>query len=99
LYASIRTYDGNPELADQLGGYRGDIEQLLGSIPGFRHWVCVRTDNGTVTVTVCDDKAGVEESITRAGNWLKEHASDVTFTTPEIANGEITMELGVTAKV
>ncbi len=99
MYATIRTYPGNSDLADQLAGYRGDIEELLTSIPGFRSWVCVKADNGCTTITVCDDKAGTEESTRRAAAWLTEHASEISFSKPEVTGGEVTIDLGVTAKV
>ncbi len=98
MYATIRTYTGSPELADQLAEHRNDVESVMGAIPGFRSWICVRTDGGCTTVTVCDDKDGVEESTRRAAEWLREHASEIQFTTPQVTSGEITVDLGVTAR-
>jgi hypothetical protein len=98
MYATIRTYTGAPELADQLAGYRSDIEELLTSIPGFRSWICVRTDGGCSTVTVCDDQRGADESTQRAADWLREHASEIQFTQPQVTGGEIVIDLGVTAR-
>ena len=59
----------------------------------------MRTDNGCTTITVCDDKAGTEESTKRAAAWLTEHASEITFSKPEVIGGEVTIDLGVGAKV
>jgi len=38
---------------------------------GFVSYVCVRTAEGGQAVTVCDDKAGADESSRRAAEWVE----------------------------
>jgi hypothetical protein len=65
MYASIRTYAGNRDLADTLAEHEDDIRQLLGGINGFRAYYLLKTGDGTTTISVFDDQAGAERTKSR----------------------------------
>jgi hypothetical protein len=78
MYVVVRSYsgDGASELFDLLGQRAEDVKDLIGGVPGFVNYVAARTgaDSG-VTVTVCQDKAGTDESSRRAAGWVKDNVS------------------------
>lgn len=98
VYATIRSYD-DPKLADQLKGYSDEIESLISEVSGFRSYFVIRTDNGCSTVTICDDQSGTDESTKVASEWLRDHASEITASAPQISSGEVLFHMGATANV
>jgi heme-degrading monooxygenase HmoA len=89
MYAVIRNYPGNSELADQLAARSDEVKELVSGISGFRGYYLLRAENGCATVSVYDDKAGADESSSRAAAWLQEHATEITSAAPEITAGEV----------
>lgn len=89
MYAVVRTYSGRgaSELFDLLGQREEDVKALISGVPGFVSYAAVRSGDGGVTVTVCDDKSGTDESSRRAAEWVKENVSE-TADPPAIAEGE-----------
>ena len=60
MYATIRWYGGNTELADQLAARADEVKPVINSIPGFQAYHLVRVDGGTVSISVFDDQAGAD---------------------------------------
>ena len=89
MYAVVRTYSGQgaAELFDLLGQREEDVKALISGVQGFVSYVAVRSGDGGVAVTVCDDKAGTDESSRRAAEWVKENVS-ATVDPPAITEGE-----------
>jgi hypothetical protein len=77
MYAVVRSYSGQgaSELFDQLEQRNDEIKELIGGVPGFVSYTAVRSSEGGVTVTVCQDKTGTDESSRRAAEWVKENIS------------------------
>jgi hypothetical protein len=96
MFASVRMYRGNSELADQLAARSDEVRQAIGVVPGFRAYYMVRGENDTATVTVCDGPEGAEESNRRAAAWLRENMPDLAMSPPEICAGEVVMEMAGT---
>jgi hypothetical protein len=95
MYAVVRTYSGQgaSELFDLLGQREEDVKALIGGVPGFVSYAAVRSGDGGVTVTVCEDKAGTEESSRRAAGWVKDNVS-ATADPPTITEGETVLQFG-----
>jgi hypothetical protein len=83
----VRSYAGQgaSELFDLLQQRQDDVRSLIGGVPGFVSYTAFRTDNGGVTVTICEDKDGTDESSRRAAEWVKENAGAAI--TPEVTEG------------
>ena len=64
-----------------------DVKELISGVPGFASYAAFRSDDGVMTVTVCQDKAGTDESSNRAAAWIKENVSDASVDPPEITEG------------
>lgn len=96
MYLVARSYSGPgaSELFDLLGQREQDIKDLIGGVPGFVSYVAVRTggDSG-MTVTVCQDKAGTDESSRRAAEWVKENVS-TAGSPPVISEGSTVLGFG-----
>ena len=92
-FASIRKYNGQPLLVDELLKRRDDIHSVLRPIKGFRSYYLLKTSDGAVSMTVCEDKLGVDESNRVAANWLKDKLPTFANHTPEIITGEVMMYL------
>jgi hypothetical protein len=95
MHAVVRTYSGAGahELFDLLEQRSAEIDPLIRAVTGFVSYSIIRTDEGGVTVTVCEGKAGVEESTRIAWDWIQENASDVGVEAPTISEGRVAMHL------
>lgn len=89
MYLVVRSYagPGTSELFDLLGERSDEVRELISGVPGFVSYSAARTGADTgVTVTLCQDKAGTDESSRRAAAWVSEHVS-VTGVVPTISEG------------
>ena len=75
MYAVIRDYSasGATELFDLLEKRKDEVGSILNGVTGFVAYTLIRTDYGGVTVTVCQDKAGTDESVQKAREWVQEN--------------------------
>lgn len=88
MHVVIRSYSGQgaSELFDLLGQREEDVRTVIGGVPGFVSYAAFRVGAGGTTVTVCQDKAGTDESSRRAGEWVKDNVS-ATVDPPAITEG------------
>jgi hypothetical protein len=93
MYVVVRTYSGQgaSELFDLLGQREEDVKALITGVPGFVSYAAVRSGDGGVTVTVCEDKAGTDESSRRAAEWVKENVS-ASADPPTIIEGDTLLQ-------
>ena len=95
MHAVVRTYSGKgaKELADLLEKRKSDVENVMRSVKGLVSYTMVRTADGCCSVSLCNDKAGVEESIQKARDWIKANASATGVSAPAIADGSVVVHL------
>jgi hypothetical protein len=95
MYAVVRSYSGQgaSELFNLLGQREEDVKSLIGGVAGFVSYAAFRSGDGGVTVTVCEDKAGTDESSRRAAEWVKENVS-TTGNPPVITEGSTVLQFG-----
>jgi hypothetical protein len=91
MHAVIRTYSGAgaKELFDRIVAARDEVQSLIGGVQGFVSYTLVRTGDGGVTITVCQDKAGTDESSKVAREWVAANASDVGAAAPTVSEGPV----------
>ena len=89
MWASVRRYDEHPQLADALAARSDEVKALISGVPGFVSYYLIHDGSDTVSITVAQDKAGVDASNEVARNWLAEHASEVPSVSPHITEGEV----------
>jgi hypothetical protein len=60
-----------------------------------RDWsyTLVQSAEGGIAVTVCQDKAGAEESTRLAEEWIEEHASELGSKLPTIDLGSVLVKI------
>jgi hypothetical protein len=88
MYVVIRSYSGRgaSELFDALVESEEDVKNIISTVPGFISYEAFRSDGGGQTVTVCEGKAGTDESSRRAAEWVKDNIG-VTVDPPTITEG------------
>ncbi len=95
MHAVVRIYSGSgaKELFDMLEERKGEVESIISSVTGLVDYTLIRTDDGGVTVTVCQDKAGTDESMRVARDWIQENASDLDTSPPAVSEGTVLINL------
>lgn len=95
MHAVVRSYSGKgaKELFDVLEKRKTDVESLIRSVKGFVSYSLIRTADGGVSVTVCNDKAGTDESLQKARDWIKDNASNIGGGAPTVSEGPIILQL------
>ncbi len=95
MYSVIRNYSGSgaKELIDLLEERNAEVESLIRSVTGFVSYSLIRTADGGVSVTVCQDKAGTDESLQLARDWIQENASDIGVSPPSVSEGANILQL------
>jgi hypothetical protein len=92
MHAVVRSYSGgNASMVfDLVERDADDVRKLIGDVPGFMSYTAIRTADGGVTVTVCEDKTGTDESSKRAAGFIKER-SDAMIDPPMITEGDTSL--------
>lgn len=89
MYASIRQYNGRniPEVARRA---QEGFVPILRELPGFVAWYLVDGGGGALfTVTVFEDRAGAEASVSAALEFVEENLDDLIVGSPTVMNGEV----------
>lgn len=89
MYAVVRRYTDASALSDALAQRVDEIRSILADVPGFKAYHALRTEHGVlVTMTVCEDQAGTQESSRRAAEWVRGNLAGISLAPPEITEGE-----------
>ena len=76
MHAVVRTYSGkgSKKLIDVIEKNKPEVERLIRSVKGFVSYSLVRTSRGGFSVSVYEDKAGTDESVRVARDWISKNA-------------------------
>jgi hypothetical protein len=89
----VRTYTGkgSKELFSLLEQRKTDVEKLMRSVKGFESYTLARSNSGEggLSMTVCQDKAGTEDSDRVAKEWLSKNAANIRVDAPKVSAGSI----------
>jgi hypothetical protein len=93
MYVAVRSYSGQgaSELFDLLGQREEDVKELISGVPGFVSYAAFPSGEGGMTVTICEDKDGTDESSKRAAAWVKENVTG-TVDPPAITEGNTILD-------
>jgi hypothetical protein len=85
----IRKYSGNgaKALFDVLEKNAADVQSIMRSVPGFVSYMLARSGDGGFSVTVCQDKAGIDASVQKAKDWIAKNAAHIGASAPEVTVG------------
>ena len=93
MFASVRKYSGAPQLVDELVKKQDEIKAVLQPISGFHAFYLLKTSDGALALTVCESKAGAEESNRVEATWLKDKLPSFATRAPEITTGEVRLHV------
>ena len=96
MFAAIRTY-GVTDVEELSDLVKDGFLPIVESVPGFVAYYVVAAGDGVASsITICEDKAGVDESTSRASEWVEEHALDFIQSGPAVVTGEVLAETAAT---
>ncbi|HEX3350868.1 MAG TPA: hypothetical protein VHS58_22475 [Acetobacteraceae bacterium] len=95
MQAVIRTYSGKgaKQLFDLLETRKADVEKLLKAVKGFKGYTLARSGDGGFSVTICQDKAGIDESLQVARDWIAKNAAATGSSAPHVAEGAVILHI------
>lgn len=95
MHTVVRKYSGKGanELFDVLEKRAADIDETMGTIKGLVSYTLARSGDGGFSVTVCQDKAGIDESVQRAKDWIARNAGSTGAAPPEVTEGPVIVHL------
>lgn len=87
----VRTYSGKgaKELFDLLEQHKTDVDALIRSVKGFVSYTLARSGDGGFSVTVCQDKTGIDESVQKAKDWIAKNAGNSGIAAPKVSEGSV----------
>ena len=80
-------------MVDELVKKQDEIKTILQPVSGFHAYYLLKTSDGAISLTVCENKAGAEESNRVAATWLKDKLPTFATRAPEITTGEVRIHL------
>ena len=94
MYAVVRTYSGKgaKELFDVLEKRKTEVESVIRPVKGFVSYTLARSGDGGFSVTVCQDKAGTDESVQVAREWVAKNAGNTGVGAPNVSEGPVIIQ-------
>ena len=95
MHTIVRAYSGKgaKELFDLLEKSKADVEKTMRSVKGLVSFTLVDSGDGGFSVTVCNDKAGTDESLEKARDWIAKNAAGIDVAAPKVSEGSIVVDL------
>jgi hypothetical protein len=97
MHAVIRNYAGAPNLVSELTKRAAEVESIINTVPGFISYYLLKTNDGMVSVTVCESAKGCDESSRRASDWLRQNLPNLKIAAPQIISGELALKFATHA--
>jgi hypothetical protein len=92
MYASIRQYNGRNVVEFSRRVQEGFVP-IVRQVPGFLAWYLVDGGGGSLfTITLCEDRAGAEASVSAAADWVPDNVGDLVEGSPAVINGEVRVQ-------
>ena len=94
MYAAIRRYQINPEYSDEVvRQIAEDFAPLIKAVERLIEYYVLDAGDGVfVTITICEDEAGVEEASRKATEWMKQYLATTILSQDDITNIFIKVE-------
>ena len=95
MHAVMRAYSGTDanKLFDLPEKKKAEVKNVIMPINGFVSYSLVRTARAGFSITICQDKAGTDESIRAARDWIAKNASDAREALPKVSEGAVILYL------
>ena len=90
MFAAIHTY-GLSDVDEVSKLVQEEFVPIVESVPGFVAYYMIDAGGGIATsITICEDRAGVDESTSRAAAWVEEKLLDQIQSGPVVITGAVT---------
>jgi hypothetical protein len=88
MYASIRQYrtKDNGEVGRRA---REEFVPLVREVEGLAAYYVVDAGDRLISITIAENREAVEESVSRAREWVGANLSELVEGAPLISNGEV----------
>ena len=95
MHAVVRTYSGAGarQLFDILEEHKADVHSTLQKVTGMISYTLLRQGDGGMSVTVCADKAGTDESLRVARDWISTNAPSINASPPNVTEGSVIVQI------
>ena len=88
MFVVVRQYEGAAALADVMAERAADVQAKLSDVEGFVSYHAARDGDTMTTISICNDRAGAEETTRRAAAWVQENLQGTTINPPQVGTGE-----------
>ena len=92
MHSVIQNFTGSPSFTEELKKKMKDLESDVSSVPGFIAFYCLKTADGGVIVTVCDERFGCDEATRRTASFIKKNLPSLKLGTPHTLGGEVSFK-------
>ena len=90
MYATVRQYEGVHEPEELGRRVHEGLVPILSEISGFVAYYFVDTGNGSmISISVFENQAGVEESNSRAVEWVQHNVASLISKPPQVTDGRV----------
>jgi hypothetical protein len=91
----MRAYSGSgaKKLFNLLEKKTAEVKEVMMPIKGFVSYSLVRTARGGLSITICQDKPGTDESTRAARDWIAKNACDIGAPSPTVSEGAVILHL------
>jgi quinol monooxygenase YgiN len=87
MHVVVRKYTAAPNVVEEARPMMADLEQTMRQTPGFVAYYFLETEDGLATITVTEDEAGTQESMSRAATWVQQNLPNSGLGAPQVIRG------------
>lgn len=93
MHVSVRQYR-TKDVAEAVRRVEEGFLPIIGEVTGLVAYYVVDPGDGTLmSITVAQNQAGVDDSVARAGEWVKENIADLIEGNPTVTSGEVVAQV------
>jgi len=87
----IRTYygKGTKKFFDLMETHQTKVQAQMSTVEGLVSYTLARNSRGGFSVTVCQDKRGIKQSVKAARKFLAQHAPEISLAAMHISEGKV----------
>lgn len=91
MHVAIRKYEVDPQaIAEITRQVDEGFVPIISQTPGFRGYYWLKAEDGSmISISLFDDKAGADESVHEARDFVHEHLARLLPTPPQVTEGEV----------
>jgi hypothetical protein len=95
MHGVIRKYSGKGanDFFNLLQKRKSEVEIAFRPISGFVSYTLVHCGDGGFSVTICEDKAGADESVRVARDWIVNNAENTGVGAPQVSEGSVIIHM------